>query len=276
VKRQDVRVAVVRMEGSNCEEELYRATHALGAQPEMVHLNQLTGRSRPEDRRKLEDYQVLLFPGGFSAGDYIRAGAIFAARMKAAMAKDVEAFVAAGKPVGGFCNGFQIMVEMGLLPGFEKGLPDAPQAVLHINDSGHYECRPVLLKHEAKCAFTSKIPKNKVLTIPSAHAEGRLLFPKGEEGRTLRKLEEESMVVFRYVDDQGNPGKYPWNPSGSPGGVAGICNTEGNVFGMMPHPERAFWRWQHPDWTRQGKPPSGPGDGQAVFESVLSHVEKKF
>jgi phosphoribosylformylglycinamidine synthase len=274
VKRSNIRVAVVRMEGSNCEEELYRCFQELGAKPELVHLNQLTGRSEPKLRRSLDDFHVMMFPGGFSAGDYIRAGAIFAARMKAAIGKDVERFVDQGKPIGGFCNGFQIMVEMGLLPGTEGPVAAQPEAVLHINDSGHYECRPTLLKHTGKCAFTSKLPKNKVLAIPSAHAEGHLLFPKGQEGRTLRKLEDNGQVVFRFVDPQGKEAGYPWNPNGTAGNIAGLSNPEGTVFGMMPHPERAFWRWQHPDWTRTGKA-EGAGDGQAIFESVLAHVEKK-
>lgn len=275
MKRENVRVAVVRMEGSNCEEELHRCFATLGTKPEMVHLNQLTGRAEPKDRRKLEDYHVLMFPGGFSAGDYIRAGAIFAARMKSALGKDVERFVEAGKPIGGFCNGFQIMVEMGLLPGLDGPMSAEPQAVLHNNDSGHYECRPTLLKHTAKSAFTAKVAKNKVLAIPSAHAEGKLLFPKGQEGKMLRKLEDNGQVVFRYVDPEGQPGGYPWNPNGSPMDIAGLTNPEGNVLGMMPHPERAFWRWQHSDWTRTGKA-EGPGDGQALFESVLAYTEKKF
>jgi phosphoribosylformylglycinamidine synthase len=275
VKRADVKVAIVRMEGSNCEEELHRSFAALGASPEFVHLNQLTGRSDPELRRTLDDYSVLMFPGGFSAGDYIRAGAIFAARLKASVGKDLERFVDAGKPVGGFCNGFQIMVELGLLPGLEGAMSSEPQAVLHVNDSGHYECRPTLLKHASKSAFTSKIPKNKVLAIPSAHMEGKLLFPKGTEGKVLRKLEDNKQIAFRYVDPEGKEAGYPWNPNGSPGNIAGITNPEGNVFGMMPHPERAFWRWQHSDWVRTGKP-EGPGDGQGVFESVLAHVEKAF
>lgn len=275
MKRGNIKVCVVRMEGSNCEEELHRAFTALGAKPEYVHLNQLTGRSAPELRRSLDDYQVLMFPGGFSAGDYIRAGAIFAARLKAAAGKDLERFVEAGKPVGGFCNGFQIMVELGLLPGTNGPLAEQPEAVLHINDSGHYECRPTLLKHVGKSAFTSKVSKNKVLAIPSAHAEGKLLFPREKQGRILRQLEEDKQVVFKYVNDEGQPGGYPWNPNGAPEDIAGICNPAGNVFGLMPHPERAFWRWQHPDWTRSGKA-EGPGDGQVIFESVLAHVEKKF
>jgi phosphoribosylformylglycinamidine synthase len=262
------------MEGSNCEEELHRCFAALGAQPEMVHLNQLTGRADPQLRRKLEEYHVMMFPGGFSAGDYIRAGAIFAARMKAAIRKDLARFVEAGKPVGGFCNGFQIMVEMGLLPGLDGPMSERPQAVLHINDSGHYECRPTLLKAEGRNAFTAKVPKGKVLAIPSAHAEGKLLFPKERQAKMLERLEERGQVAFRYVDPQGRPARYPWNPNGAPGDVAGITNPQGNVFGLMPHPERAFWRWQHADWTRTGRA-EGPGDGRALFESVLAYAEQK-
>ncbi|HEX2021805.1 MAG TPA: phosphoribosylformylglycinamidine synthase subunit PurQ [Candidatus Thermoplasmatota archaeon] len=280
VKRSDVRVAVLRIEGTNNEQEMWDNFHALGAKPELVHLNQLVKRDLPkEERRSLSDYHVLMLPGGFSAGDYIRAGAIYAARMKAAIPKEIEEFVAAEKPIGGMCNGFQILVELGLLPGQGKTLPPVPDAVLNRNDSALFECRPTLLKHEnrGKCVFTRRIPRGEVRLIPSAHAEGKLMLPAEIAGMRLQQLADNDQVVFTYTDPSGGKAAYPWSPSGSMGGVAGICNEMGTVFGMMPHPERVFWRWQHPDWTRDPtRKPDDAGDGRAVFESVLDYVEKKF
>jgi phosphoribosylformylglycinamidine synthase I len=278
--RKNVKVAVLRIEGTNNEQEMFDAFHALGAAPELVHLNQLVRNDiAPEDKRKLEDYHLLMLPGGFSAGDYIRAGAIYAARMKAAMPKDIENFVASEKPIGGMCNGFQILVELGLLPGKGARLPLFPDAVLNRNDSALFECRPTLLKHEnkGKCVFTRKLLPKEVRLIPSAHAEGKLMVPSAEEEKTLRHLWDNDQVVFTYTDPDGGKAGYPWSPSGSTDGIAGITNEMGTVFGMMPHPERVFHRWQHPDWTRDVRhKPDDAGDGRAVFESVLEYVERKF
>jgi phosphoribosylformylglycinamidine synthase I len=279
VKRSEVKVAVLRIEGTNNEQEMFDGFASLGAQPELVHLNQLVRNDIPkEDKRRLEDYHVLMLPGGFSAGDYIRAGAIYAARMKSAIPKDLEAFVAAEKPIGGMCNGFQILVELGLLPGKGAKLPLFPDAVLNRNDSALFECRPTLLKHEnrGKCVFTRNIPRGEVRLIPSAHAEGKFMVPTEAQEKTLRALWDNDQVVFTYTDPEGGKAAYPWSPSGSLDGIAGITNETGTVFGMMPHPERVFWRYQHPDWTRDPRPADGPGDGRAVFESVLAYVEKKF
>jgi phosphoribosylformylglycinamidine synthase len=280
VYRRDVKVAVLRIEGTNNEQEMWDAFHDLGAKPELVHLNQLVKKDLPADeRRSLADYHLLMLPGGFSAGDYIRAGAIYAARMKSAIPKDIEQFVAAEKPIGGMCNGFQILVELGLLPGHGAKLPIFPDAVLNRNDSALFECRPTLLKHENKgrCVFTRKIPHRQVRLIPSAHAEGKLMLPSEEQEKRLRALWENDQVVFTYTTPEGGRAGYPWSPSGSLDGIAGITNETGTVFGMMPHPERVFHRYQHPDWTRDAAhKPDDAGDGRAVFESVLEYVERKF
>jgi phosphoribosylformylglycinamidine synthase len=280
VYRKDIKVAVLRIEGTNNEQEMWDNFRAMGADVELVHLNQLVKKDLPrEEKRSLADYHVLMLPGGFSAGDYIRAGAIYAARMKAAIPKDIEAFVAAEKPIGGMCNGFQVLVELGLLPGKGAVLPDQPMAVLNRNDSALFECRPTLLKHESngKCVFTRKIAKGEVRLIPSAHAEGKFMLGTAERERVLRELAERDQVVFTYTDPDGGAAAYPWSPSGSTAGIAGVCNDMGTVFGMMPHPERVFHRWQHPDWTRDAKHKADdPGDGRAVFESVLAYVEKRF
>ena len=112
--------------------------------------------------------------------------------------------------------------------------------------------------------------------IPSAHAEGNLRFPAETEGRVIKNLEDNDQIVFRYVDNEGRYEGYPWNPNGSIKNIGAICNPEGNVMGIMPHPERVLKRYQHPDWTRGGEDPSAEGDGAVVFQSVMDYVKKKF
>jgi len=278
LKLKDVKIAIIRIEGTNCEQESFDAFKRLGANPEFVHLKQLLNIDCNKDEiRKISQYQCLMIPGGFSAGDYIRAGAILAARIKSKLNKDIVDFVKQEYPILGVCNGFQVLTELGLLPGIDDIITSVPDACLSINDSNRYECRPTLLKHEnnGKCVFTSKIPKNDIRLIPSAHTEGKLLFPLDKQNDYLKKLEKNDQVVFRYVDLDGNYAGYPWNPNGSFSNIAGICNHIGNVFGMMPHPERTYYKYQHPDWTATGLG-DNIGDGRAIFESVLSYLQKKF
>jgi phosphoribosylformylglycinamidine synthase len=282
MKLSDIRVCVLRIEGTNCEQEMYDSFRRLGARPEIVHLNQLIRRGLAKDmHHSLFDYHLLMIPGGFSAGDYIRAGAIWAALLKSKLKKELNEFVRLGYPIGGVCNGFQVLVELGLLPGLGAIISEEPQAVLGINDSGRFECRPTYLKLESRgnCVFTHRLRK-KIIMAPSAHAEGKLMFPRENENRVIRKLFNNDQIVFRYVDPDGNYAGYPWNPNGSPYNIAGICNPGGTVFGMMPHPERVFYRWQHylaPTLAvRQKAELGGFGDGKYIFESVLDYVSKKF
>jgi phosphoribosylformylglycinamidine synthase subunit PurQ / glutaminase len=278
VKKSDVKVAVIRIEGTNCEQESFDAFKRLGAKPEFVHLKQLLHIDcTTNEKRDISDYQCIMIPGGFSAGDYIRAGAIFAARMKSKIGRDLKEFVKEEYPILGICNGFQVLTELGLLPGVKEIMTRVPDACLNINDSNRFECRPTFLKHEnnGKCVFTSKLAKGEIRLIPSAHAEGKLLFPLDKQEEYLKKLEENDQVVFRYVDENGEYAGYPWNPNGSISNLAGICNHIGNVFGMMPHPERTFYRHQHPDWVQNGLD-KNIGDGMAIFESVLDYICKRF
>ncbi|OPY34548.1 MAG: phosphoribosylformylglycinamidine synthase I [Methanomassiliicoccales archaeon PtaU1.Bin124] len=277
MKSEDIKVCVLRIEGTNCEEEMFQAFRQLGASPEKVHLKQLIGKCSVDMRRNLPDYDVLALPGGFSAGDYVRAGAIFAARMKSSLSKELKAFVSKEKPVIGVCNGFQILVELGLLPAMDGIMSDHPQAALYTNSSARFECTPTLLKHEnkGKCIFTNGMAKGKIVMFPCAHAEGKLMFEKSKEKKMLDKMEENDQIVFRYVDPEGNYAGYPWCPNGSLSNIAGICNPAGNVMGMMPHPERVMYRYGHPDFTRTGENPNSAGDGRAIFESVVDRLVRK-
>ncbi len=265
-----IKVCVLRIEGTNCEYETALAFARLGASTELVHLKQLTGAVN-RDRRNLADYDLLVIPGGFSAGDYVRAGAIFAARLKGKLSRELAEFVSEGKPILGICNGFQVLVELGLLPGIDG----TRCAVLTTNSSAHFECRPTLIRHENRgsCIFTKGIPRSAILKMPCAHAEGKFFIPNEEY---IQLLEDNDQIVFRYVDPAGNYASYPWNPNGSVYNIAAICNPEGNVLGMMPHPERAFFTFTDPEWWRsgekRGRSGAGDGDGKKLFESIMAHL----
>jgi phosphoribosylformylglycinamidine synthase I len=271
MKREEIRVCILRVSGTNCDAETKRSFEELGAHAEVIHAKEIARR------RNLLEYDALVFPGGFSFGDYVRAGAIWAKWVLAKLSKELKKFTDENRPVLGICNGFQVLVEAGLLPSFE-GVSSYPEATLATNFPPGYNCRWVNLKHEnrGKCAFTWKIPKGKVLRVPVAHGEGRFMFAKEAERRLLEKLCENDQLVFRYCHENGDyaEGSFPTNPNGSFYDIAGICSPEGTVFGLMPHPERAFYWWQQPDWTGQAKM-SEYGDGRLIFEGIVEYLAKK-
>jgi phosphoribosylformylglycinamidine synthase subunit PurQ / glutaminase len=267
-------VALLSIEGTNCDEELRQGVAALGAEPEIIHLKQFEGRDvAPEERRRLADYQVLFVPGGFSAGDYVRAGAILGARVRASIGPELEEFVRSGHLVGGICNGFQVLTEIGLLPGRPGGRLGTPDAALMTNDSGHFECRPTFVAWEGgNFPALQNTPHGTRYLFPSAHAEGKLVLG-GDAAQRRAELEQNGQILFRWVAPDGGPAVYPWNPNGSEGDIAGLTNPTGNVFGLMPHPERSFFRAQAPDWTRAGSP-EGFGDGHRFLSAVLEYAER--
>ena len=271
MKREEVKACVLRVGGTNCDAETKRAFEELGVNAEIVHVNEMA------KRRNMLEYDVLVFPGGFSYGDYVRGGAIWAKWILAKLGKELKTFVDENRPILGICNGFQVLVEAGLLPGFE-GISLYPDAALATNIPPGYNCRWINVKNEdkGKCVFASKISPGKVLHIPVAHAEGRFIFAKERENSLLRKLYENDQLVFRYCNKNGEyaEGQFPANPNGAFHDVAAICNPEGTVFGLMPHPERAFYWWQQPDWTKRRQMPEY-GDGKLIFESLVNYLEKK-
>lgn len=270
--REDGRVCVIRVGGTNCDAETERALEELGVKADICHLSMIV------KKRNLLDYEGLIIPGGFSFGDYVRAGAILAKGFLAKLGRDLKDFVDEGRPVLGICNGFQVLVEAGLLPGF-NGISEYPEAALATNVPIGYRCRWIYLKHENRgdCAFTTSIPRGKVLRMPVAHAEGRFLFPRDKEGQYLNRLYDNDQLVFRYCNEEGDDAKceYPSNPNGSFHDIAGICNSDGTIFGLMPHPERAFYGWQLPDWTRIKKIQKY-GDGKIIFQSMVDYIKEKF
>lgn len=272
-----VRVCVMRIEGTNREEDAQAAFLAARADDvELVHLKQLAHASTvpPDLHRDLDDYNVLFIPGGFSAGDAVRAGAIWAARIRADLGEQVRAFIESGRLVGGVCNGFQVLLELGALPGWSGTLPDVPEAALMTNDIGRFQCRHVELRREPNtvCLWTSLVPDDNLM-VPIAHGEGKLVLAPDAEEEQLRRLESNGQVVFRYVRPDGSrpEGEFPYNPNGSVADIAGICNRAGNVFGMMPHPENAIDPMQAPDWTRYPR----KAYGLPIFESAVQHARAR-
>ncbi len=272
MKKEDVKICIMRVGGTNCDSETKRAFEDLGVKAEIVHLNQII------KEKSLLGYDALVFPGGFSFGDYVRAGAIWAKGIAAKLGRDLKRFVEQEKPVLGICNGFQVLVEAGLLPRFDRA-SEFPQVALATNEPIGYRCMWVHLKHEnsGRCIFTQKIPKGRLLKIPIAHAEGRFMFPKEEEKEYLQRLYDNDQLVFRYCNQKGQYAdeEYPVNPNGAFHDIAGICNLDGTIFGLMPHPERAYYGWQLPDWTRRERV-SKYGDGRLIFESIREYLTKKF
>lgn len=271
MKRAEIKVCVLRVAGTNCDAETRRCFETLGVNAKAVHLNELI------KQRNLMDYDLLVFPGGFSYGDYVRAGVIWAKMVVAKLGKDLKTFAEEGRLVLGICNGFQVLVEAGLLPGFKK-TSLYPEAVLATNLPPGYNCRWINIKHEnkGKCVFTQRIRNGEVLRVPVAHAEGRFMFAKTEENKLLKQLYDNDQLVFRYCRGNGQYAEnhFPVNPNGAFHDIAGICNQEGTILGLMPHPERAFHWWQLPDWTKQGKT-TMDGDGKQFFESTIHYMEKK-
>lgn len=245
-----IRVIVIRTAGTNCNLELAHAFEMAGARVDGVHINRLVAKEA-----KLRDYQVVAIPGGFTYGDDIGGGKILANELQAHLGDDLRTFVDSGGLVMGVCNGFQVLVKMGLLPG------NGQSVTLATNDSNRFEDRWVHVKSETD--RTPFIGKGEVITLPVAHAEGKFIVGNP---RDLLTLEEQDRIAFRYVDGEGQPGPYPINPNGSQGDVAGLCDETGQVLGLMPHPERHIYPHHHPRWTRL---PRTEGEGLGIFRNAI-------
>ncbi|MEM2878067.1 MAG: phosphoribosylformylglycinamidine synthase subunit PurQ [Candidatus Hadarchaeales archaeon] len=259
------RICVIRVGGTNCDFETKVALDELGARSEIIHAKRLVRD------RLLKRFDALVIPGGFSYGDHIRAGAILGRVTLSAMYGDLRSYLEEGRPILGICNGFQVLVESGLLPGFDGS--GRQEAALALNVSGRYECRWVYLRHDniKRCIFTRKVGRGQVIRIPVAHAEGRFVLDREKEN--LKRLIKNDQIVFRYCDENGKyaRGRYPLNPNGSLYDIAGICDPSGLVFGLMPHPERAFYGVQLPDWTSEDVVPEY-GDGRLIFKSLIEYL----
>jgi phosphoribosylformylglycinamidine synthase I len=251
-----VKVLILRAPGTNCDFETQVAFEQVGAVVDSALITELIGR-----QKHLMDYHIAVIPGGFTYGDDISAGRIMANEIRLRLSEDIKRFVADGRLVLGICNGFQVLVKTGILP----GLPalGAQPITLTNNDSGKFECRWIYLKVNQKspCVFTRGMDR---MYIPVAHGEGKLVAST----EVLTQLN----IVVQYVDEKGKAGAgYPANPNGSLNDIAGICDDSGRIFALMPHPER-FIRWtQHPRWTREKRWETGYG--LQVFANAANWVK---
>lgn len=256
---------ILRTAGTNCDQETRAAFELAGAAAERVHINLLIS-----GEKKLDDYQILAVPGGFSYGDDIASGKILANELRNKLGDGLREFALRKKPVIGICNGFQVLVKMGLLPDPKSG---EVTATLTFNDSDKFECRWIYLGRnkekgaDQKCLWTKGMPE--VIPLPVAHGEGKFVTV---DGSSLNALEEAGQIVFRYVTPAGEKAAYPENPNGAVNAIAGICNKDGNVFGLMPHPERYAFRWQHPSRIASGN--GDEGWGLTLFRNAVTFAAK--
>ncbi len=255
------RALILRAPGINRDEDVAAAVELAGGRPERIHVNRVV-----EGDARMDDYGLLVIPGGFSYGDHLGAGKLLAVDLAHRLGDQLAQFVAAGRPVIGICNGFQVLVKAGILPG-RRADRSAPPATLTDNLSGKFECRWVHLAADpaSRCLFTQGIERP--IEVPVAHGEGRFI---ARDPATLAALRANGQVALRYVRPDGGLAEYPADPNGSHDAIAGICNPQGNVLGLMPHPEDAIVAQQHPRWTRE--PWRNSGDGLAIFRNAVRYA----
>ncbi len=255
------KVCVLRSAGTNCDQETAAAFKMSGADVKLLHVTGLvTGI------QKLDDFHILALPGGFSYGDDIASGKIFANELRFKLSDSLRKFIACGKLIIGICNGFQVLVKSGLLP----GTPELKQVTsLIINDSGKFEDRWVYLKSSGRCIWSKGL--DKVIYLPVAHGEGKFVT---QDKAILNHLKKNNQIVFQYCDFQGKPTGYPGNPNGSVANIAGISDQTGRILGLMPHPERHLLQMQHPrNWNLKSKEEA---DGLQIFRNGVNYIKKNF
>jgi len=256
-----IHVLLLRTAGTNCDRELDHAFTLAGAAVRTVHINALLANPA-----LLQEPQILAFPGGFSYGDDIASGKILANQLIHHLRAPLAQFVADGKMIIGICNGFQVLVKAGLLPGPMPQLAptDSHPTTLTYNTQGKFEDRWTLVRSESKlCKW---LAPGKTLAFPIAHGEGRFVV---REPSILQALQANDQIVFRYVDAAGHAAQnFPENPNGSTDAIAGICDITGRVLGLMPHPERIADPLTHPTWTRAG----ANADGLEVFQTAVAYL----
>ncbi len=233
--------------GLNCEAETSAGFEMLGARPRVRHFSDVI-----DDPAAFEDTRIMVFGGGFSFGDHIASGRVFANRVRARLGDRIAAFVDDGGLVLGICNGFQTIAKLGLVPGLGRSRGDrlaSQQCTVEHNDRVGYRNAWVRLRIDPRspCVFT-RGASGALLEVPSRHGEGKVLLDPELEAEILAQ----SLVPVRYANAEGNPTEaWPDNPNGSPGGIAGICDPSGRIFGLMPHPEAYLYPENHPDWIAQ-------------------------
>lgn len=261
-------ICILQSDGTNCDVELHYAFEKFGGNPQYVHVNELRNKEKT-----LKNFQILALPGGFSYGDDVASGKIWAIELISFLKDEIQAFREKGGLIIGICNGFQVLVRTGLLPFGNLGKMNV---TLVPNDSGHFECRWIRLKTEkSRCIFLKPglstyfkpgLHNNSWGWFSVNHGEGKF-FANNE---TIRTIEQSGLVVFRYVDEKGKPTQnYPANPNGALNAIAGVTDPSGRIFGMMPHPEKFVDITQFANWRREkiAKP-----HGAFLFEEMIEYV----
>ncbi|MFA5181475.1 MAG: phosphoribosylformylglycinamidine synthase subunit PurQ [Syntrophales bacterium] len=269
-----VKSIVITGNGTNCEMEMAHACRLAGSDVvDIVHISELL-----HGEIRLDDYHFLNLPGGFLDGDDLGSAKAGANRIRHATIRGTEEklydqmtrFIGDGKLILGVCNGFQLLVKLGLLPGFD-GDYQTQTVTLSFNDSGRFEDRWVHLavNHESPCIYTRGTNS---LYLPVRHGEGKFI---ARDQSILTRLHEEHRIAVQYSG--GNDGSptmdYPANPNGAIDAIAGICNDTGRIFGLMPHPEAYLHRTNHPRWTREELPETGMG--LVIFQNAIDFIRRQ-
>lgn len=260
------RVLILRAPGTNCDLETAHAFERAGAVCDRLHVNRLL-----EAPQTLGQFQILCLPGGFSYGDDLGAGRILGSQLRQHLSAAMREFKDAGKLILGICNGFQILMNSGLL--LAEDPERGPPATLTWNAGGRFEDRWVTLRTTGSTAiFFAGLD---TLYLPIAHAEGRIAT---RTPQVLAELARNRQIALRYAAPDGSlpdadaPLPFPLNPNGAAGNVAGLCDPSGRVCGLMPHPERHIYPTQHPNWTRRREQPPA-GDGLRVFQNAVAYFQ---
>jgi phosphoribosylformylglycinamidine synthase I len=264
----DVSVLIITGYGLNCEDESRYAWNLAGARPTLVHFSDLLARPA-----RLQDFAALMFIGGFAYGDHMTSGHVFALRAKHRLSGELERFISQGKLILGACNGFQIMVKLGLLPGLDNDYFTQTLSIIQ-NDCSTFQDRWVRLRFESAspCVFTRGLD---FIDLPVRHGEGKVFTL---DKKLLRRLESLGCVPCRYANaETGEPTqKFPWNPNGSLNAIAGLCDPTGRIFGLMPHPEAYLYPENHPHWDIQKMRGTLPehGLGLSFFRNAVDYLRK--
>jgi len=278
-QEKKVKALVLTGYGLNCDYETDFSLKLAGAESHRIHINEMISGGASDALVTLSDYHILVFGGGFSWADDHGAGVLMATKLKNHLGEQVQQFIEDGKLVLGICNGFQALVNLGLVPGFDNAYHERRVALTY-NDSGNFIDDWVNLKsnQDSPCVFTKGVSS---IELPVRHGEGKFYA----EDETVDRLFENNQVALQYADENGDPagGRRPLNPNGSLKDIAGICDPSGRIFGLMPHPEGFNHYTNHPNWTkkkeallRQGKTmESEEGDGIRIFRNAVEYIRTK-
>jgi phosphoribosylformylglycinamidine synthase len=259
-------VLIITGYGVNCEAESRIAWELAGAAPRLVHLHDLL-----DSPAGLREFRALMFIGGFSFGDHMGSGHVLALRLRHRLRAELEQFIGGGNLILGVCNGFQVMVKLGLLPGLDNRYFTQTVALMH-NDCGAFQNFWVTLGFDPQspCVFTRGLTR---LDLPIRHGEGKIFT---RDQRLLERIEAGHFAPCRYLDPgAGQPTmEFPANPNGSLNAIAGLCDPTGRIFGLMPHPEAYLFPENHPQWQRQKLDGTFPEEGMGLklFRNAVAYM----